>query len=501
MPSTPIPTTMSPPAPPVMVASSKPQFLTALFLAFIFMLVLAPLPLGSNRMWAASMLSIWANLLLLLFLMVWALRPALLKVPVGGSIKAAAVMTGLVVLWAIIQTVSWTPLEWHHPMWQDATRLLTQQGFKETATLRGAIALDPSATAEHLVRLLSYVAGFWLAYFLAFDHRRAKILLAAIIATGMVYAAYGFAVEASGTNTVLWFKKRAYIDNMTSTFFNRNSYAAYAGLGLLSAAVFVFQRWRRVWRESAGRQMSREGARYFFWGDFLTKLAAGELLWLLLPITLFVALIFSTSRAGFASCMGGLVTLALALALNKRMRWGRIAMILGFLVLLAGIMLAIGGAQLAMRLNANTIAEDLPSRLNVYVVTWEAIKANPWLGYGLGNFDTAFRLYRDPTVIGWFEEAHNDYLEIVMDIGFPAALIWFGALGLMVLRCVRGVWARKRDGIYPALALAVTVQEGLHSIFDFSMQIPAVAFTYAAILGMGVAQSWTSRELEQRRDS
>ncbi len=450
-------------------------------------------------MWAASLLAVWSNLLLVLFLTMWAIRPKLLKVPLNGPIKAATVMAAVVIIWIIVQTSAWTPAAWHHPLWQDALQLLAQQGFKDTADMRGAIALNPSATAEHLVRLLSYVAAFWLAYFLTLDSRRAKILLAVIVGTGMVYALYGFAVEVSGTNTVLWFKKRAYIDNMTSTFFNRNSYAAYAGLGFLSAVVFVFHRWRTIWRESSGRQLSSEGARYFFWGDFLTKLAAGELLWLLLPIALFVALIFSTSRAGFASCMGGMATLALALALNKRMRLGRIIMIFVFLTLFTGVLLALGGAQLAMRLNANTIAEDLPSRLNVYALTWEAIKANPWLGYGLGNFDTAFRLYRDPTVVGWFEEAHNDYLEMIMDLGFPMALIWFGAIGLLVWRCINGVWARKRDGIYPALALAVTVQEGLHSIFDFSLQIPAVAFTYAVILGMGVAQSWTSRELGVRR--
>jgi O-antigen ligase len=412
--------TIIPPPVQAAVPSSKPQFLTALFLAFVFILALAPLPLGSNRMWAASLLSVWANLLLLLFLAVWAVRPTVLRVPVSGAIKVATAMLAITVGWILLQTVPWTPAAWHHPLWPDAMKLLAQQGFKDVAEGHGAIALDPGATLEHLVRLLSYVASFWLAYFLALDSRRARILLSVIIATGIVYAAYGFAVEASGTNTVLWFKKRAYIDNMTSTFFNRNSYAAYAGLGLLSATVLVFQRWRRIWRDIAGRQSSRDGARYFFWGDFLTKLAAGELLWVLLPIALFVALIMSTSRAGFASCMGGMVTLMLALAFNKRMRARRIALILGFLVIMAAIMLAFGGAQLAERLNANTIAEDLPSRLNVYVLTWEAIKANPWLGYGLGNFDTAFRLYRDPTVIGWFEEAHNDYLEMVMDLAFQS---------------------------------------------------------------------------------
>jgi hypothetical protein len=39
------------------------------------------------------------------------------------------------------------------------------------------------------------------------------------------------------------------------------------------------------------------------------------------------------------------------------------------------------------------------------------------------------------------------------------------------------------------LALSATALVGVQSAFDFSLQIPAVALTYAAILGLGVAQA------------
>ena len=34
---------------------------------------------------------------------------------------------------------------------------------------------------------------------------------------------------------------------------------------------------------------------------------------------------------------------------------------------------------------------------------------------------------------------------------------------------------------------------GVQSLFDFNLQIPAIALTYAAILGLGVAQAFSSR--------
>ncbi|MCP4196499.1 MAG: hypothetical protein GY762_05045, partial [Proteobacteria bacterium] len=43
-----------------------------------------------------------------------------------------------------------------------------------------------------------------------------------------------------------------------------------------------------------------------------------------------------------------------------------------------------------------------------------------------------------------------------------------------------------------ATGLAATTLVSSHALFDFSLQIPAVAITYAAIMGLAVAQSFSS---------
>jgi O-antigen ligase len=460
------------------------QFLNIILVAFSLLLLFVPLPLGSNRMWAASLVSVWLNLLLFVLLATWMAQPKLIESPFTPAVRGAAAILLVVVAWIILQTSWLVPNDWQHPLWQEAQRLLINQGLLKNPPLQGSIVLDASATNFYLVRFLSYAASFWIALLLGQDGRRAHILLGVIIVAELLYASYGFAIEISGTNKVLWFDKRSYIDNMTSTFFNRNSYAAYAGLGLLSSCAYVFYRWRKVWRDSS---------MHFFWRDFLTTLASKEIYWLLLPVTMFTALVLSASRAGFASCMVGISVLILGLAINKHMPIIRVlAVVLGFIALGIGALM-IGGNTLVERLNANMVNEDFEMRLGVYKLTWEAIKANPWLGYGLGNFDTAFRMFRDPTVVGWFQEAHNEYLEMMMDLGIPMAMLWLSAIGLLIWRCLHGMVKRRKDGIFPVLALAATTQEGLHSVLDFSLQIPAVAITYAALLGLGVAQSRSSR--------
>jgi hypothetical protein len=69
------------------------------------------------------------------------------------------------------------------------------------------------------------------------------------------------------------------------------------------------------------------------------------------------------------------------------------------------------------------------------------------------------------------------------------AILW------LALVCLRGVWVRRRNWIYPAIGVAATVLVGAHALVDFSLQIPAVAYTYALIMGVAVAQSLPTRKV------
>ena len=90
--------------------------------------------------------------------------------------------------------------------------------------------------------------------------------------------------------------------------------------------------------------------------------------------------------------------------------------------------------------------------------------------------------------------AHNDWLEMIFELGFPAAVLWFAVIASLALRCLLGFFRRGRDHIYPLTGFCACVLVGLHSFVDFSLQIPAVAVTFSVLLGLGVAQSRSSKE-------
>lgn len=52
---------------------------------------------------------------------------------------------------------------------------------------------------------------------------------------------------------------------------------------------------------------------------------------------------------------------------------------------------------------------------------------------------------------------------------------------------------RRKNRIYPLVGIGTTMLVGAHSSMDFSLQIPAVALTYSVLLGITLAQSFSSR--------
>ena len=119
----------------------------------------------------------------------------------------------------------------------------------------------------------------------------------------------------------------------------------------------------------------------------------------------------------------------------------------------------------------------------------------PWLGHGYGTFADVFPLYRDRSISveGIWEQAHNTYLEVFQGLGLVFGTMLVASVLVLVLRCVKGSIARRHGATVPRVAASAAFIVGVHALVDFSLQIQAVALTFMAILGAGVAQSESSR--------
>jgi O-antigen ligase len=449
-----------------------------IFRVLLVCVMLAPLPFGAVYPWA------WGGLAFIVgtLLAVWSLTRMVNgtadgPVPVGLNVTGPILVCFAVLLaWLILQAAPGVPLAWRHPLWREASAAL---GLPD----EGSIGLDPGNATAALIRLATYAGVFWLALHYGRDPVRAKQAIAAVAIAGGAFALYGLAGYFAGWHSILWIDKVAYSDDLTSTFINRNNYATYAGLSWLCLLALFFRGLAKWTEERSGRNE---------WLHALLRFIEREgWLHLLGTLVLVSALLTSHSRGGLLATVAGIVVFCIALSATRsyERRLGRRFSTIAF-ILLAAVYFA-GGRVVDERLAAAAATQD--DRPKVYALTAKSIGDQPWLGTGLGTFEEAFRFYRTPDVTVTYAQAHNTYLENALEMGVPGCGLLSGGILCMSLSSLWGVRRRRRDGVYSCLGLGVTVLVGAHSLVDFSMQIPAVAITYALILGVSLAQSWSTR--------
>lgn len=435
-------------------------------------MLLAPLPLGSVYPLSWGLVAALAGLLLLAH-GVLLLAGAEETAPRGLAVSSWLLPFVVAMAWAALQSASFTPAEWHHPLWASAAEAL------ETA-LPGAVSLDPLETMSALLRLSAYAGVFWLALQLCRSGARAETVFRSVAFAGFAYAAYGLFEKFSGSDLVLWYAKPAqYAETVTGTFVNRNNYATYAGLGLVCASGMIIKTFVDA--------MTAPGSRRRRAFDLLEALSGWR--WLILPgwVLLITALLLTGSRGGVLSAVAGLLALLAATAATAGVERRHALILAVVFVLGGGAFVAFSGEQVAERLSGQALENE--ERPVIYELTAQAIAQRPWLGTGFGTFEDAFRQVRDTRVTGFWDKAHDTYLENAMELGVPAEALLVLSLAALFALCFVGVRLRRRGAIYPAVGISATVLVAGHSLVDFGLEIPAVAVTYALIMGAAVAQS------------
>ncbi len=440
--------------------------------------LLSPLPFGSNRPWSWNLLVVLAGGLLVL----WSLAHLRSATPAAIALRRVwlpAMLFCMTVLFALLQTVPILPVSAAHPFWS------LDPAVQSSAEL-APISLSPRDTLSAVLRLSAYGAIFWLVLQGARDGRRADRAVAAIAIASGLYSAYGVAVVLSGNEAILWFDKWAYHDTVTSTFVNRNSFATYCGLGLLCALAYLFRAFNRIGIDQASLKQ--------FAGDLL----GGMTPWIMgalasVPLNL-AGLFLTQSRAGILSSALALVVFLVGLSFKLRARRVTALAFSGLMLLASLYYFAVSGSGFVERLEA-LIGSDLSgnARLTVYRATIGGILESPWFGVGYGTYEDVFRALRNPEIPGRFIKAHNTYLENALELGIPAAASLVVAIGLLARRSLSGLRRRRSAFVYGWSGFCATVLVGTHALVDFSLQIPAVAVTFAAILAVGFSQSWSSR--------
>jgi O-antigen ligase len=149
-------------------------------------------------------------------------------------------------------------------------------------------------------------------------------------------------------------------------------------------------------------------------------------------------------------------------------------------VVLAGLGVAwIGLGGIAAAFEARGIKG---SRLDLWADMLPMAPRFPVFGVGMNAFSTAYPWYQTVWTSEWIGEAHNEYLQALLDGGLVGA----GLLGAVLVLVFRAAFRGAASGGLEVGIFGALVCLALHNLVDFNWQIPANAATWTALAALAV---------------
>jgi len=468
-----------------------------IFYGLLALLAWAPLPLGSNRPWAWPILVVGGGLLAMLWLAGY-LRGQF-DLPAAFRRARWALAAGM--LWLLLPGLQLAPLpaSWVlvlSPAAHEAhTLVAAAMGHPLAASL--TLSVDPHATRDFWFKSAAYGGIFCLTLLTVDTPRRVELLLKTLVISGTLQALYASVMVLSGLEYGFFIKKFVGQGTATGTFVNRNHLAGYlnlclaAGIGLMIAKLGgeAVHSWRQRLRS-------------------IVRLLLGEKTRLrIYLIVMVIALVLTRSRMGNTAFFAGtLIVGAIGLLLMRNAP--RSTMLFLTSVVVLDILIVgtwFGVDQVAKRIQqteVSTTTDNLLPAEHRDEVDQLALKyaRDYWVtGSGGGTFYVTFPAYSSSGVTGFYDHAHNDYLQLLAETGVIG-------LGLCTLIVVLATWQalralrRRHDPLMRGAAFGVALAIcwlAIHSTVDFNMQIPANAFTLTVLLALAwVAASVRSKAQE-----
>jgi O-antigen ligase len=344
------------------------------------------------------------------------------------------------------------------------------------------LSFAPPATFERLLDVLPALAAFAAAREMGWWWRtRMWIAIAPVIAIAWCESLLGCAqfylMRLAGGEAA----------SATGTYVNRNHFAGLLEMALPLAVMAAFAVSRRVTRRSSPDR--DESIRPWLSVAALAGIAA----------CLLVGIVASLSRMGFISTAVALGATLLALAGSRTsgdesgasrpwLRGGRwiIPLVAPLLILLLT-----PTRELTQRFAfaASTEEVGLDTRIAIWKDTAHLIADHKWIGSGIGAYERGLYLYKTVKPTHTLDFAHNDYLQIVAELGIPGALLAAGLGAWILWRCLAvAVWRRGSRNWELSLGLLGAIAAiALHSLTDFNLYIPANALALAWICGLAVS--------------
>jgi O-antigen ligase len=315
------------------------------------------------------------------------------------------------------------------------------------------LTLSPMKTANALASLALPFAV--LVLYCQLGERRQRQILVLIVALAATSAVTGILQLLAGSGSGLYLYDVTHEANAVGLFANRNHHSAF-----LAAAMLV------------GLDLAVERGRL---GRDVVSIAC-----LAAVVLLFAGILGNVSRGGL---LCGAVALVYAPMILRVGAGGKGAALVGALFALPvlGVAMLFAFTQRSPVINRLLADDQLEGMRGQVLPTLLAMARDfqPW-GAGFGSFEYAYRM-REPTELmlpRYFNNAHNDWLQFVIEGGAAATLLLAAGVALVAWKMIRIMQRNVSIGnamqAHAWLGFGILLVLGFASLLDYPLRVPSI---------------------------
>jgi O-antigen ligase len=211
-----------------------------------------------------------------------------------------------------------------------------------------------------------------------------------------------------------------------------------------------------------------------------------------------IGIALNRSLAALLLVLPVLLATGLMIPVGWRLRWVAVPLVvLG----LAGTVAALSSNPLNSTSASSAKEFSLQSRQHIWRTTAAAIAETFPVGTGLGSFQQVYRLQENPDRVDatYVNHAHNDYLELALELGLPGILlilVFFAWWGPRLAR----IWSSNLSSPFDRAATIASAAILAHSVVDYPLRTSAMAAVFAMCIGV-LARFRPAERTSARSDS
>ncbi|HJT16126.1 MAG TPA: O-antigen ligase family protein, partial [Thermoanaerobaculia bacterium] len=338
-----------------------------------------------------------------------------------------------------------------------------------------AISIAPVETKSTILLTFAYAALLVSSMILANTRERRRILAGALLLTTTAHVLFATLFRDPLS------------DRLHGAFVNPDHMAGYLGIALAFAFGLIWSevltsddRTRRV-RDRAERLERRA-----------IPLAWRVALW----ATIAAGIVLTRSRGGFLAALFTTFALVVLALLHGRgpVASRRARMMIGTAIMSGLLIVGFTTGENALLRFLASDPRDIgtDTRVQIWHSSIDAWRMFPAFGSGLGTFREAFRRVQTGGVVGLVEQAHNDFLQLLVTGGWIGGVLGVCVFASMFVILFRA-WMRqphREESAFILAAIGALLSLTIHGIVEFNMSIPAIPATLAVMAGA----AWAARD-------